>query len=38
VKDSAGVAESLTPTPYGTFKFVMDPDGCRSGFVRARER
>ena len=38
VKDSADVAESLAPTPYGTYKFVVrDPDGYRLGFVRARK-
>jgi predicted enzyme related to lactoylglutathione lyase len=37
VKDSANVAEPLAPTPYGTYKFVVqDPDGYRLGFVRPR--
>ena len=36
VKDSAEVAETLAPTPWGTYKFVVkDPDGYRLGFVRA---
>ena len=39
VKGSAEVAEPLSPTPYGTYKFVVkDPDGYRLGFVRARQQ
>jgi uncharacterized glyoxalase superfamily protein PhnB len=38
LKDSAEVAETLAPTPWGTYKFVVrDPDGYRLGFVRAGE-